>query len=288
MSQRPDPWLVDPNDPRAPTQEIWDQLTQAQRDLVVSRLPSEFPPNESCPPEGDLHTEAVYGARTALRRFFSKTGRAGIYVGTNLPVYYPGFAMFSPDVIAVLDVPTHPRHSWVVSAEGKGLDFALEVLVLGRRRKDLVDNVEKYASLGIQEYFVFDRAKRHLQGFSLRSGGRSYDPVVPQHGHYGSRVLGLELMLERERLRFCVGDAAIPGAEELIDKLEGFVDDLESRLAAAQARAEEEAQRAEREADRAAQEAQRATQEAQRADDAEERLKDALAELERLKTERRG
>ncbi|MBN1609962.1 MAG: Uma2 family endonuclease [Polyangiaceae bacterium] len=267
MSQRPDPWIVDPEDPRAPPQEIWDRLTPAQRDHVLASLPSEFPPNEACPPEGDLHTEAVYGARTALKRFFSKTGRGSIYVGTNLPVYYPGLTMFSPDVIAVLDVPTHPRNSWVASAEGKGLDFALEVLVLGHRRKDLVTNVDKYASLGIGEYFVFDRTQRHLQGFRLRSGGRSYDPVVPQHGHYASRVLGLELMLEGDRLRFCVGDAALPGAEELIDKLEGFVDDLESRLAAAQARAE---------------------QEAQRADDAEARLREALAELERLRAERRG
>jgi Uma2 family endonuclease len=272
MSQRPEPWIVDPHDPRAPPQEIWDRLTQAQRDLVASQLPSEFPPNESCPPEGDLHTEAVYGARTALKRFFSKTGRGGIYVGTNLPVYYPGVAMFSPDVMAVLDVPTHPRHSWIVSSEGKGLDLALEVLVLGHRRKDLVGNVDKYASLGIQEYFIFDRSGRKLQGFTLRSGGRSYDPVVAQHGHYASRVLGVELMLEGERLRFCVGDAALPGAEELIDKLEGFVDDLESRLAAVQARADEEARRA--------------AQEAERADNAEARLREALAELERLKSER--
>ncbi len=270
MSQRPEPWLVDPDDPRAPPQELWDRLTEAERQLVVDSLPSEFPPNEASPPEGDQHTEAVYGARTALRRFFGKTGRS-IYVGTNLPVYYPGRVMCSPDVMAVLDVPTHPRPSWIVSREGKGLDFALEVIVLGHRRKDVERNVELYARLGIHEYFVFDRPKLRLQGYRLR-GGSSYEPIVPQHGHFASSVLGLDLLVERERLRFYAGDAELPGADDLIDKLEGFVDDLEGRLAAAEVRAEEEARRAE--------------EEARRAELAEGRLQQALAELERLKGNR--
>ncbi len=278
MSLRPQPWVVDQEDPRAPPQEIWDLLTDEQRQHVVDSLPSDFPPNEAQPPEGDQHTEAVYGARTALRRFFGKTGRS-IYVGTNLPIYYPGRTMFSPDVMAVLDVATHPRPSWIVSKEGKGLDFALEVLVLGNRRKDIERNVELYARLGIQEYFVFDRPKLRLQGFRLREAGQAYEPIVPQHGHFASAVLGLDLMIERERLRFYAGDAELPGADDLIDKLEGFVDDLEGRLAAAEGRAEEEARRAE-------EEARRAEEEARRAERAEGRLKEALAELERLKLTR--
>jgi Uma2 family endonuclease len=286
MSLRPEPWVVDQDDPRAPPEEIWNALTEEQRQRVVDSLPSEFPPNEASPPEGDLHTEAVYGARTALRRFFERTGR-GIYVGTNLPIYYPGRSMFSPDVMAVLDVPTHPRPSWIVSKEGKGLDFALEVIVLGHRRKDVERNVELYARLGIREYFVFDRPKLRLQGFRLRPGTQAYEPVVPQHGHFASLVLGLDLVVERERLRFYVGDSALPGADDLIDKLEGFVDDLEGRLVAAESRAEEEARRAEGEARRAEGEARRAEGEARRADDAEARVKEALAELERLKRERR-
>src|SRR5690606_12487064 len=95
MSQRPDASLVDPEDPRAPPQDIWARLSEEQRQHVIDSLPSEFPPSEAQPPEGDQHTDAVYGARTALRRFFGKMGR-NIYVGTNLPIYYPGRSMFSP------------------------------------------------------------------------------------------------------------------------------------------------------------------------------------------------
>jgi Uma2 family endonuclease len=247
-------------------------MTEGERRHIVDNLPSEFPPSEAHPPEGDHHTEAVYGARTALRRFFGKTGRS-IYVGTNLPVYYPGRSMFSPDVMAVLDVSTHPRSSWIVSQEGKGLDLALEVLVLGKRRKDLEHNVEEYARLGIHEYFVFDRPRLHLSGYRLRPSGRGYEPIVPQHGRHASEVLGLELRVEGERLRFLVADAELPAADELIANLEGFVDDLESRLVAAEERATEEAHRA--------------TEEARRAEAAEARLREALAELEQLKRERR-
>jgi Uma2 family endonuclease len=296
---RSEPWVVDEDDPRAPPEDIWQRLTEAQRQRIVDSLPSEFPPDQAHPPEGDQHTEAVYGARTALRRFFGKTGRS-IYVGTNLPVYYPGRSMFSPDVIAVLDVATHARPSWVVSKEGKGLDFALEVMVLGHRRKDIERNVALYAALGIQEYFIFDRPKLRLQGFRLRNGAQIYEPLVPHHGHYASAVLGLGLLVEGERLRFYMGDAALPGADDLIDRLEGFVDNLEVRLAAAELRAEEEARRAEEEARRAEEEARRAEEGARRAEEearraeegarraqtAEARLAEALAEIERLKRER--
>jgi Uma2 family endonuclease len=276
------PWIVDMDDPRAPPQELWDRLTEEERDAVVGTLPSTFPVSEAHPPEGDDHTEAVYGARTELRRFFEKTGRR-VYVGTNLPIYYPGLAMFSPDVIAVLDVGTHPRSSWMVSREGKGLDLALEVVVLGDRRKDNERNVERYARLGIQEYFVFDRPKLRLHGYRLRGGSTVYEPLVPQHGHYASTVLGLDLVIARGRLRFYSGDAAIPGAGDLIQHLEGFVDDLEDRLAAAEQRAAAEAERAAAEAERAAAEAERAAAEAERAEKAEAQIKELTAELERLK-----
>lgn len=282
MSQRPEPWVVDPDDPRAPPEEIWAQLSHGQRAEILANLPSEFPPSEAHPPEGDHHTEAVYGARTTLRRFFGKTGRS-IYVGTNLPVYYPGLVMFSPDVIAVLDVAAHARPSWVVSQEGKGLDLALEVVVLGHRRKDVTDNVERYAALGITEYFVFDRPRRRLQGYRLRESGRGYEPLLAQHGRLGSQVLGLELGVEGDSLRFYVGDAVLPGSDELISKLESFVDDLEERVNLAEQVAEDERARADREARRAEDESRRAEDQSRRAEATEARLREALAELERLR-----
>ncbi|WP_438023511.1 hypothetical protein [Sorangium sp. So ce233] len=38
----PDDYRIDPEDPRAPSQEMWDRMSPEQRDRVVAMLPSEF------------------------------------------------------------------------------------------------------------------------------------------------------------------------------------------------------------------------------------------------------
>jgi Uma2 family endonuclease len=242
-------WTLDLSDPRAPLQEVWDTMTDQERDEVVASLPSEFPPDEAHPPEGDHHFEAYSEARDILSRWFRERGRR-VYVSGNLPVFYPGEHMFSPDVIAVLDVDPHKRPSWIVSHEGKGLDFALEVIVSGSRRKDLKDNVERYARLGIGEYFVYDFTRRTLTGYRLKD--ERYERALPQGGAFHSAVLELELALEDGRLRFRVGNAVLPSQQELVNKLTHFVDDAQARALELEAALEEEQKRreeAERELD---------------------------------------
>jgi len=254
-------WKVDPDDPRAPPTEVWQALTAAQRDAIVQSLPSEW--SEALPPEGDRHWNPKVSARKTLERYFAKVGRS-VYVGSELPIYYPGQPVFAPDVFAVLDVPRHDRDRWVVDAEGRGLDWILEIFLAGDRKKDHEGNVERYARLGVPEYFLFDRGRLRLWGFRLQSpSARVYEPLIPQVGRFRSTTLGLELGLVDERLRFFAGDAELPDAEELIARLEGFVDRLERR-------AEDEARRAE--------------DEARRREDAEKKLEAALREIERLKT----
>lgn len=294
-----EPHDIDPNDPRAPSQETWDALSPEERQRIVDSLPSEFPVSEANPPEGDFHFEAKTRAREVLGSFFSRIGRK-VYLGSELPVYYPGESMFAPDVMAVVDVETHARMRWVVSAEGKGLDFALEVHVAGERRKDLERNVERFARLGIREYFVFDRGRLRLSGWRLDEGRRSYSPILPQHGLYPSEVLGLDLQVDDERLRFYLGGAALPEAPELIARLEHMVERVEasraelvqqlaeeSRLRAEESRlrAEESRLRAE-EARLREEESRLRAQETQRREDAERQLAEARVEIERLRGER--
>lgn len=265
-------WTVDPDDPRAPPEDVWDALSPAERKRVVDSLPSEFPCSEAQPPEGDAHFKAKTATREVLDGYFARVGRR-VYVACELPIYYPGESHFAPDVLAVVDVATHEREKWVVNDEGKGLDLAVEVLVSGRRRKDLEDNVARYARLGIAEYFVFDRARLRLHGYRLpQPTARVYQPIVPQGGFYASRVLGLDLRIEGTRLRFFHGAAAIPDANELIASLEKMIDEVEPRIAAA----EEQARVAE----------MRADDEARLRAEAERRLADALAEIARLEAER--
>ncbi|HYO55852.1 Uma2 family endonuclease [Archangium sp.] len=285
-----EPYSIDPDDPRAPPQEVWDRLSPEERAQVLARLPSEFPVSEAHPPEGGFHFEAKVRASDALGSFFSRLGRK-VFLGCELPVYYPGEPMFAPDVMAVLDAEPHPRMHWAVSHEGKGLDLALEVYVAGNWRKDVERNVERYARLGIREYFVFDRAKLRLMGWRLAEGGRrTYRPILPQQGFYSSEVLGLELQLEGERLRFYYGGAPLPESYEMIATLRRMVEEAEAhRTEEALVRAEleqrlaEESRLREEELRLREEETRRREEETRRREEAERRLVDALAELERLR-----
>jgi hypothetical protein len=91
----------------------------------------------------------------------------------------------------------------------------------------------------VSEYFLLDLARSRLLGHRLADpSARAYSRLVPQHGVLPSRVLGLGLALEGERVRFYVGDAALPDADELIARLDQMLSDvLERRLAAAEERA---------------------------------------------------
>jgi Uma2 family endonuclease len=299
------PYRLDPDDPRAPTVEQWAAMSEPERAAVVDALPTEFEPDEAHPPEGDEHRTAKELATEALRSFFERTGRR-VYVSAELPVYYPHERMFAPDVIAVTDVEPHTRSSWVVSREGKGLEFALEIIVSGRRRKDLLVNPARYARLGINEYFVLDVKREALWGWRLPDEGGVYASIAPVRGALPSRVLGLELSLEGGRLRFFHGPAALLQASELIARLERAVNEqtqkrheeanalqeenlaLQQALSLAEAQAAQERERAAQERERAAQERERASQEREQRQGAEERLVEALAEIERLRRERAG
>jgi Uma2 family endonuclease len=221
-------------------------MTPAERDRVHAMLPSEPDVDFLPPSEGDRHWKAGTGARQTLSSFFRRTGRK-VYISGNLAVYYPGERLFSPDVLAVLDVEPHDRNTWDVRREGKGLDLAIEIHVAGHRAKDLRANVERYARLGIHEYFVFDRGRLSLRGFRLPEGGgkrgRAYQPLVPQGGRLSSEVLGLDLTIEGETLRFYLGTAALLDADERLAKVETLANEAiarqEEQERAAQDRIEE-------------------------------------------------
>lgn len=262
--------------PRAPSQAAWDAMTPEQREAVARSLPAYIPPEECAPPEGDVHFDAKAGVRDALRTFFARTARR-LYVAAELAVYYPDEDRFAPDLLAVADVDPHPRDSWIVSAEGRGLDWVMEVTVKGDRRKDLERNAVRYARLGVSEYFIYDHPRQRIVAYRLASPGlRTYSPIVPQGGAYPSAVLGLELTLVDGRLRFRQGNAELLDSHEMVARLEAYVDDLVAATEEAALRAEEATQRAEEAAQRAEAAMQRAEAATQRADAAERAAEAAM------------
>jgi Uma2 family endonuclease len=241
--------------PMAPSQEVWDALDAEERARVVAELPNEVTDAEIAMPEGDRHFQAKSRTLDALRGYYARQRRR-IYLAAELPLYYPAEPRFAPDLLAVLDVEDHPRDKWVESAEGKGLDWVMEVHVGGDRKKDAERNVARYARLGIPEYFLYDRARNQLLAHRLPApNATTYSPIVPQHGRYESRVLGLELEVAQDRLRFFAGTAMLLESDELIVRLEQMLDQVQ----------------------------QRADEEARRREDAEREVAQLREELERLK-----
>ena len=196
--------------------------------------------------EGRPHKKAKTRAIDLLGLHFKAMGRL-IYLAEEMAVMYPGEVSFTPDVMAVVDVPQpddDERMAWVVADEGRGIDLVLEVLHAGNRKKDLTDNVERYARLGIPEYFVYDRGQQRLYGYRLPPGARRYTPIVPQGGRYHTAVLGLDFAIEDGRLRVFHGSSELFGTDDLIARLHKMVDDLGARAEAEAARAEQEIGRA--------------------------------------------
>src|SRR5262245_30192073 len=216
----------------APTEEAWRAMSPAEREALLVRIVDALSDPRVAMTEGRRHKKAKTRAIDALGLHFGSLGRA-IYLAEEMAVLYPGEAVFTPDVLAVVGVEQpedDPRMAWVVTDEGKGLDLVIEVLHHGNRKKDLVDNVERYARLGIPEYFIYDRLRQEVHGYRLpRPGPGRYQRVVPQFGRHGSQVLGLDLAVEHGKLRFFYGMSELFGSEDLIGRLKGMVEDLENK-----------------------------------------------------------
>ena len=228
--------------PTVPTVEAWRAMTPTQRlDFQLEVLDALSDPVAAMS-EGRAHKKAKSRALDALSLHFKATGRV-VYLAEEMAVLYPGEKAFTPDLLAVLDVEEpegDERMAWVVADEGKGLDLVLEVLHKGHRNKDLVENVERYAQLGIPEYFVYDRARQQIHGFHLGAPGSSrYQRIVPQLGHFRSSVLGLDLAIIGNALRFLAGEAELPGSADLISRLQGMMESLEANAERAQTQAEQ-------------------------------------------------
>ncbi len=222
----------------APTEEEWRALAPADREAWLVRVLDALSDPRAAMTEGRRHKKAKTRVLDALGLHFGAIGRT-IYLAEEMAVVYPGEAVFSPDILAVVGVAEpedDPRMAWVVVDEGKGLDLVIEVLHMGDRNKDLVENVERYARLGIPEYFVYDRRHQQIHGYRLPDeNARRYRRIVPQFGRHASAVLGLDLAVQEGRVRFFYGTAELFGTTDLIGRLNRMVADLGARAEDAQA-----------------------------------------------------
>ncbi len=217
--------------PVAPSEERWREMSPRERERYIVSVNEALSDPLVAMSEGRPHKKAKSRALDMLGLHFRALGRR-IYLAEELSVIYPNAEPFVPDVLAVLDVDEpedDQRMSWVVQDEGKGLDWVLEVIWAGNRDKDLVDNVHRYALLGIPEYFAYDKKQERIFGYRLIPGTRRYQPILAQAGLYRSNVLGVDLAIVDGVLKFYQGAAELYDTAHLIRRLEGMVANLEKK-----------------------------------------------------------
>ena len=211
-------------------------------------VPVEYPEADGKPmAESIIHLRVAIDVITPLQDRYR--GRLDAFVGGNLMMYYeegnPRRSV-SPDVFVTLGVPSEPpRPTWKVWEEGKLADFVLEVTSKTTRGNDEGPKKRLYRRLGVSEYWQFDPTGDYLnpklKGQRLGSEGQ-YAQIALEEFQEGLRgksaVLGLELRLENDRLRFFnpeASDYLLTSAEQsaAIKKKSAAIEKLDrARLAA--------------------------------------------------------
>ena len=207
-------------------------MSEAERTGAEQRILDALDDYREAMSEGTRHSRPKINAYKDLGDHFSRAGRR-VFLATELCVLYPGRQAIVPDLLAVMDVadPERERESWRVVDEGRGIDFVLEFRNLGKKHKDLVENVKDYAQRGIAEYFSYDCRSKRLHAWRLVSAdARTYTPMMPQGGVFPSLVLDLELGVTEGRLRFFKNLAQIPTSEELVGRLQKMTDSFQDQL----------------------------------------------------------
>ena len=176
----------------------------------VAPVEIEYPSSDGEPlAESYFQLIPLVYAFDALRRHYAH--RDDVFVAADLLIYYRKRTKKSvaPDVFVVLGAANRPRHSYQLWKEPKGPDFVLEVTSASTQDKDQGPKRETYRELGVREYWQFDPTGDYLrpplQGLEL-IGGR-YQRLPAEELADGtlrleSKVLGLEVRQEEERLRF--------------------------------------------------------------------------------------
>lgn len=175
-------------------------------------VPVEYPESDGKPMgESTLHIRTAIDAITPLQDRYR--GRLDAFVGGNLMMFFEEGnprRYVSPDVFVAFGVASEPpRPTWKVWEEGKLADFVLEVTSKTTRGNDEESKKRLYQRLEVPEYWQFDPTGDYLdpmlKGQRLGPDGK-YARIALEEFEEGLRghsaVLGLELRLEGDRLRF--------------------------------------------------------------------------------------
>ncbi len=210
--------------------------------------------------ETEFHRNALMNTLIILTEVFKD--KPDVCVSGNMMMYYvegDPRKSISPDVFVSFGIGKKLRRTYRIWEEGKPPDFVLEFSSEKTHRTDQDEKKLLYASIGVQEYFLYDPERQYLptplMGFRLIEGEYVPIPMSPD-GSVMSETLNLELRLRGDIL--------------------GFYDTVSSKWLETPA---------DTAAARADQEAARADQEAEMRKQAEAEAARLREELERLKAQ---
>jgi Uma2 family endonuclease len=192
--------------------------------------------------ETPLHVEAIMLLHQSLEDYLGPTW----LVVSDIFWYWEAGnadAKIAPDVMAVPEVGKTDRRSFLAWEEKRSPVAVFEMASEGTWRDDLGKKYDRYETLGVPEYFIFDPEDKYLrprlQGYRLR--GEVYRRVLPEaaDGSLMSQELGAILRPEGTMLRLIN-----PQTREPIPTRQERVRQELTRAEQEQARADREKQRA--------------------------------------------
>ena len=160
--------------------------------------------------ETSFHAELVIYLMEVLRWLF-RGQPCAIY--DNLNFYQTSDATeypIAPDIALIKGVAQQPARSWRVGKRGPAPNVVFEIGSEETWNKDLTEKPDKYAHMGVQEYFAYDpndpplarRAKQRLFGWYLDTSGHHMTMMQPRSdGALWSRHLESWLVPDGTMLR---------------------------------------------------------------------------------------
>ena len=207
-----------------------------------------YPETDGLPmPDGDYQGDFYRYAVDAVRAHFAP--RPQVYVSGDLFIYLEEGNpknCIAPDLFVVMRAGHRMRDTYKVWEEPGGMpDFVLEIVSPSTWRTDLGAKRDRYAALGVGEYWLYDPHGRcmspPLAGYRL--AGTAYEPLTGVESPDSaltmhSATLGLDLCLEGKNMRFydaaqgkfllnrAEAEAVIQSKEAIIEKLERTLKDI--------------------------------------------------------------
>ncbi len=273
------------------------------KDISIPYVPTDgtiyYPEEDGLPvAASDYHLRLLIWTLQALEAHFAH--KPDVYISGDILMYYregDPRKSISPDVLVCFGINPKLRKTYKVWEEGKAPDFVMEFSSDSTYKKDLGEKMDVYASLEIQDYFLYDAEGLYLptplMGFTLEDG--VYMPIPSDDdGSIRSSALDLDFRLQDGEIRIYdpVADEWILTRAEQTEIAEARAEQETIARENAEARAEQETARADQAAARAEQETitrenaeARAEQETARADQAAARVETAEAEVAQLREE---